>query len=187
MNAIVYGINDSISFSGGRLHAWFIAEALAELGFGVFYITNAVPAFYDDFSLYPKHSTIKIININNTKELNYIDNCKLFFLIPDFDSKWYFYGQAVRLSLKFKSILILVSFETPNWFNIVSLNNRNERLWKNWKLVSKFTDVILSLTNEGNKYAIKFFHNLNLFYHLAPPINSKLADGTNINKKKNKF
>lgn len=60
MKIAIIGENSKTDYSGGRFHAWLMAEAMAQRGYKTRYITNNLPVFYSDFSAYPNHKQIEI-------------------------------------------------------------------------------------------------------------------------------
>lgn len=152
----IYGSNDPFSYSGGRIHALLIAEGLANLNYDVYYITESKPVFTNDFSHFPNHARITFIDLNQFKK-NISFDLVYFFLVPDFDNSWDFYLQAIILSFKHNSKLVLLSFETPNWLKALSIKNVDFLKWGYWKRVSKFCNCILSSTSEGTFFARRFY------------------------------
>ena len=58
MRIILTGITNKNGYTGGRFHAWMIAEALANLGHEVTFWTNNIPKFINDISSLPKHNNL---------------------------------------------------------------------------------------------------------------------------------
>lgn len=186
MNNLVFiGINNSKSFSGGRYHAWLMAEAAAEMGWNVSFITNDYPSFYNDFAdpeLYPFHSQIKV-NLSKLtwgKLNSLLDTpCDLLVVIPHATVESDMYEAAITFARVKKAKIILVNFETPNWFNNLSPVKRQESKWMGWKDVARHSSMILSLAAEGSRYAREYYsdvHHHTIFEHCWPTINTRMAD-----------
>ena len=81
MNIHIICENSNKDFSGGRIHAWTIAEALALEGVDVNFITNNIPVFYSDFNYLKNHDDIKVTlsELEILDELN-MDSSELSFL-----------------------------------------------------------------------------------------------------------
>ena len=75
--------------------------------------------------------------------------------------------------------LVLLNFETPNWFNILSPVKRDEALWDNWKRIAPDIAMVLSISAEGERYAREFFSRTPptmAFEYCHPCINTVVAD-----------
>ncbi|MGD9971489.1 MAG: glycosyltransferase [Desulfatirhabdiaceae bacterium] len=181
---VIFGINIPNGFSGGRYHAWFVAEAAAENGWDVTFITDNYPSFYkdfDDLALYPKHKDIKVSLCHIRKKdctLPSID-CDFLIVIPHNDCHGPFTENALRFAEKKGARISLLNFESPNWFNSLSPVKRDEKKWDGWKQVASKAAMIFSLSEEGTKYAREFYTDIapdTQFAHLWPTINTRLAD-----------
>ncbi len=165
-------------YSGGRYHAWMMIEALASCGHQVTAWTNNVPAFLEDFSTFPAHNSIKI-------------ECSSYFLklpdgifdvvivVPHMGGNYDFYIKAFLLARKFQARLVLLNFESPNWYNQLSPKPRDPYLWNYWVETSRVADMILSSAAESTRFAKDFYQETlswTLFRHCYPSINSLVAD-----------
>ena len=75
--------------------------------------------------------------------------------------------------------LVLLNFETPNWYNKLSPVKRDPSLWNSWKYCGYYASLILSSTNESNKFAKQYYSKLGdetWFDYCYPSINSIVAD-----------
>ena len=163
MKIAIWGKNSKTSYSGGRIHAWLMAEALVENGHEVSYFTNNTPKFYDEFSNFNNHNKIKLY-VNSLfrfkNEKKYYD---LIFLIPHLKSlksfiydNHFFYKGLIKLKNNNKSLLIKLDFESPNWITKIIPESRSIDQYKYQKKYNKFVDGILSSTNLGMSYAKKY-------------------------------
>jgi glycosyltransferase involved in cell wall biosynthesis len=184
---VFFGINSSKSFSGGRYYAWLLAEALAEAGWDVSYVTTARPLFYDDFTdpaLFPAHNRIKMhycpINGQRACRMPAID-CDVVLLVPQTGRSRVVYERGLAFAARNRARIALLSFEAANWFNALSPVKRDPRDWDGWRLVSRCAALILSLAAEGTAWARCFYDAAPpsaLFEHLWAPINTRAADAT---------
>jgi len=179
------GINQSEGFSGGRYHAWLTAEAAAERGWEVSYVTNNIPSFYKDFddkSLFPAHDKIKVhlCNVTGKNNVQLPDiPCDILVVVPHGNSNGPFYRRALEYAAKHKARVALLNFESPNWFNALSPQPREVKRWDGWKLVSESSSLVFSLAAEGSKWAREFYDTAppaTQFDHLWPTINARVAD-----------
>jgi glycosyltransferase involved in cell wall biosynthesis len=184
MKIAIWGINSSKKYTGGRLHAWFIAEALSHSGHEVEYFTNNIPAFYNEFQHYPKHNLIKI-NVNSFFIFNIRKKFDIIFVIPHvLTPKSYLIDRFIF----FKSIesqkkintskLIYLDFESPNWVNEVVPNTRPYKKYKYCDQIIKKSDIILSTTKTGKDYASKYYSKFNkhlVYEQLYLCINDSIA------------
>jgi len=162
-------------YSGGRLLALGMAEALAIAGAKVDFITNCVPEMYKEFEPFSR-VRIKTADFRNMSP--WVDRMiDVVIIIPGgaagYHSEW------VRHAIECRAKIILLNFESPNWFNKVSPFKRRMDLWAGWDIVSEHADLILSISAEGNKYARAYYSNCPqgcLFDFCYPGINTILAD-----------
>ncbi|EGG1144476.1 glycosyltransferase, partial [Campylobacter jejuni] len=179
MKVAIIGRNSSNGYSGGRYHSWILAEQMSTFS-EVLYYTNNKPVFMNDFEIYQYHSRIQIKILDE----DFSQLCKekytpnIVILIPHLSYNMLFFNNIIRFALKHKSKLILLNFESPNWFNKYSPAQRDYRLWDGWLLASKFSDCVLSASKESCNYATQFYpqEKYRLFEYCYPPINSQVAD-----------
>ncbi len=175
------------TYSGGRYCAWVMGECLAEKGNDVYFITNNLPIFYNDFKEYPNHYKV---NLCLTKDFDVkIDEEKLDYvvLIPNQDKDDYFYVMCRNFALKMGAKLVLENFESANWFNKYSPVPRDESMWKFWRETCMDGCLVLSFAQEAMKYAQEFYVDnpqYTRFDHWAPAINSRVADRIEVEKEK---
>lgn len=192
---VFIGINNKTGFSGGRFHAWHLAEAAAEIGWSVTFITNNKPSFYDDFGdfdTYPKHSNIKIY-IEKITELECLFSeiaCHLLVVIPHLNCSGVFTNNVFALAKINNCPIVLLNFETPNWFNALSPVLRDESRWKGWKEIAARASLVLSLTKEGTNYALRYYNSTNeclQYEHCYPAITNRIADIVPVRKKQKRI
>ncbi|WCE29878.1 glycosyltransferase [Vibrio sp. SCSIO 43137] len=179
MNIVVVGRNPEGSYSGGRYHAWILAEAIAK-NHKLIYFSNAKPIFANDFVTYKDHKNVDLRIIDDQfYDLRCEEDIDIVFFIPGMDADNTFYKNTIKFASKKKAHLVLINFESPNWFNKYSVIQRNESLWDNWVMMSRYSSCILSSSKEGMKYAKLFYKNIpqsSVFEFCYPSINSQVAD-----------
>ena len=157
MKCAIFAQNSQSNYSGGRYHSWIMAEGLAHAGHDVFYITDNKPIFSDDFINYPNHNKIRLyLTKHFTLNLpsGFFD---VVVLVPSMNLNPIFYYHVLQFSFTRHAHLILLNFETPNWFNSLSPSKRSHIKWLNWKFCAYFSSLILSSSKESEKYARKYF------------------------------
>lgn len=179
MNITVIGRNPANAYSGGRYHAWILAEAIAK-NHNMIYFTNACPIFSSDFASYESHEKIDLRLIDDKfNDLDCEEDIDIIFFIPSMDNDNSFYKNTLKFAQRKNAHLVLINFESPNWFNKYSVVQRDEKLWDNWLMMSQFASCILSSSKEGDFYAKDFYNNVPdsaIFDYCYPAINSKVAD-----------
>jgi len=173
MKIIITGLTNKNVYSGGRFHAWMMAEALANSGHEVTFWTNNIPKFINDISILPKHKNLKIILTKFFLTLPK-ERFDLLILIPDSSQSFQLFISSLLIARKNNSKIILLNFETPNWYNELSPVHKDPSIWKYWFYFSKFSDLVLSISKEGTKYAKKYYLDtpkFTLFKHCYPTIN----------------
>lgn len=179
MKIAIVGRNSSSGYSGGRYHSWVLAEQMSTFS-DVVYFTDNIPVFVNDYLTYKYHANVQIKIIDSdfiqlSKE-SYAPHIVI--LIPHLSYDLQYFKNIIRYSLKNKSKLILLNFESPNWFNQYSSVQKDYKLWDGWVLASKFADCILSASKQSSYYASQFYLNndISIFKYCYPSINSKVAD-----------
>ncbi len=177
MNIVIAGRNSASEYSGGRYHAWMMAEALAHAGHDISVWTDNIPVIQNDFSLYPAHHSIKIFKSPHFSEPSSIKP-KIVILVPH-PGQDAFFNKVILYAKKHRSRLILLNFETPNWYNSLSPQPKDASLWDAWRETARYADLILSSAEESDRFAQIFYKNVSLgtiFRHCYPSINSLVAD-----------
>lgn len=170
-----------MGYSGGRYHVVLLCTALAAAGFQVTLLTNNFPVFLDDFLSCAGHLDVEIILtpdfVQNVPVFGRVDTVVC---VPGMKDPINHYEASVHLSATTGAKLVLLNFETPNWFNETAFKKRAPALWANWNWVSRRSDVVLSSTHIGSIYAQEFFKRAaeagTKFDTLSPGINSVVAD-----------
>lgn len=183
----VFATNGKNVYSGGRYASYALAECLAEVGHDVFYITNNKPIFYDDFKENSNHSKVnivvsgKFIIDDNNEKFDFV------FLTPHQSSNQDFYTVVKQFARDRDARLVLINFESPNWFNEYAPVKRDVAMWDEWLNCCDESCLILSISKEGMKYA-KEFYTRNpkhvYFDYWYPSINSNVADQVSVKKEK---
>ncbi len=168
-------------YSGGRYHAWVMAEALAHKGNQVYMITNYLPQFSKDFESYPNHKQIKIIL---TKDFYFFalqeERLDYVICVPGLNEGKRFYYACINLAISKKARFAFINFETPNWYHeVCSEMSRSEKDYQVLQKICGYGCLIFSSANESKKYAVEYYHKFpNRTQHCvwSPPINSVVAD-----------
>lgn len=173
-------------YSGGRYHMWIMAEALAYMDNIVYFVTNCVPTFSEDFVCYPKHSNIMMILVADFNDLSLMkDDLDYVICATDSDNVSYKYS-ALLLSLEKNARFAFINFETPNWYKKYAVMTRRENAYLAMREICEFGCLIISSTNEAQKYA-KDYYDKHLdsteFVVWSPAINSMIADSVHAERK----
>ncbi len=177
-------------YSGGRYHAWIMAEALSYIGHDVYFILNNYPIFYDDFSNYKNHKNINVIKTQDKHFNIRLPKVKKFdFVIvaPNQDRDRTFYDECRMFAIRKKAKLVLINYESRNWFESFIKNDRDNNFWWHWRGLTKAGCLVLSSANESMKWAKKFYIDnprKTRFDVWNPAINSVEADRIDVEKEK---
>jgi|SaaInlStandDraft_5_1057022.scaffolds.fasta_scaffold28949_2 hypothetical protein len=185
----VFAHNSKAHYSGGRYHAFVMALSLVNAGFKVTFVTDNIPVVYQDFEGYQERDNLNIKLVKSFKQKYLSESFDTVILVPGMDGyhNVNIYQLAVRQKKKFGSKLILLNFESPNWFNKYSPKPRAEYLWAGWRFVAAHSDVILSMTEEAIKYA-KTYYDVDdaRHFYCYPAINDQAVQSlANYSKEKN--
>lgn len=178
MRVAIFATMPHDTYSGGRYYSLMLAEALAAGGHEVHFCTNHTPIFYSDLAAFPDHESV-----NLTLTDNFVNN------LPDgdFDAVFLtpgtsipgFYDRIELFAIERNAHLIFVNFESGNWYNALSPAPRPLSDWAPWKRASRCASVILSISQEGNRWAKDFYTSCwkhTRFDHCYPPVNTPAAD-----------
>ena len=178
------------SYSGGRMHAWIIAESLSYMGNDVYFITNNHPVFKDSME-HSGHDKIKLILtddfnpvIPDVYDLDYV------VLIPHRSINETYYRKVRNFTVYMNAKLILINYESVNWMNSYLSEPMEEKLWTPWLNTCLDGCMIMCSNKESMKYA-KEYYKINPMYtvfdYWYPPINTIVADNMPIGKKENRI
>ncbi len=183
MRIAIFATNEPNIYSGGRYASLMMAEALALAGHDTYYATNNRPLFYDDLSVLPGH---KSLSLHLTRDFvsdlprGEFDIVVLVPYVPFRNRNNTGFFTAVRSFARERAAkLVLLNFETPNWFNTLSPAPVDDTLWDSWKACCEDGCLVLSLSMEGMKYARRFYTDypdITEFDYCYPSINSVAAD-----------
>lgn len=175
MRILICGIMPKQAYSGGRYHAWMMAEAFAAAGHEVVFWTNNEPIFLDDFSTFEAHQkiTLKITSDFSESPGNDWD---FIWLIPHKNPPHHVFRRALEISHASKAKLGFLNFETPNW--VAKTSPINDEAWRAWRIIAPHTHLILASTNEGLIHAKEYFGDITSARYAScnPPINNFVAD-----------
>ncbi|PAB59147.1 glycosyltransferase [Anaeromicrobium sediminis] len=108
-------------------------------------------------------------------------------LTPNQQKNSFYYDIVKKFARDTNANLVLLNFESPNWFNKYSPIYRAEDKWTQWLKCCEESCLILCSAKESIKYA-KEYYTLNAehvyFDYWYPSINSKAADSVDPKKEK---
>ena len=168
-------------YSGGRYHAWVMAEALAHNGNQTYVITNNLPQFSKDFEIYPNHKKIQVILTKDfysfelaEKKLDYV------ICLPGVTEGKRFYDACLNLAVSKSARFAFINFETPNWYHdVYAKMDRPEKDYLTLRTLCRYGCLIFSSANESQKYAAEYYDRYpdkTEYCVWSPPINSMVAD-----------
>ena len=163
-------------YSGGRLAALTYAESLAAAGADVSFFTDHRPQMLKEFKHFSRvHYEAPFeggVESANWKGFDWI------IIVPSMNNPAMLEGWAQKAS-RAGSRIALLNFESGDWFNSLSNVPRSIEKWDGWKLVASKSSAVISLSQEGNKWAKGFYTSVRedcTFTFCYPSINSIVAD-----------
>lgn len=165
-------------YSGGRLLALTMAEALACTGARVDFLVNNIPEMYDEFRSF-SWVQLRQVDFSSLNLSYWVDRQIDVVVIVPHQGGLPEHGEWLRHAIECRARIVLLNFESPNWFNEVSPHKRDPKLWAGWDLISEYAHLILSISGEGDKYARSYYRNCRpdcRFDFTYPGINTVLAD-----------
>jgi glycosyltransferase involved in cell wall biosynthesis len=100
------------------------------------------------------------------------------------------YYEALLMARRDRARVVLLNWETPNWFNANSSEPRDPAMWRPSLDVARVADLILSMSGTSTEYARAFFTDVPrslLFRHIYNAINSQVADSVRDVPKENQI
>lgn len=161
------------AYSGGRLTSLNLANSLAECGVQVELLTNVYPRMALEYRRFGKLK-IRVVNLNTLPTLTGFD---FVVCVPHLGNQEMLASWARKVEAD-SANLVLLNFETPNWFNsLVPAFERDAGEWAGWVFLAQRAQHIISLSREGTKFAREFYGSVGArFSEVYPSINSRLAD-----------
>lgn len=175
----IVGWNSATQYSGGRYHAWMMAEALAHGGHHVTYVTNNTPIFARDFETYPHHRDIRVHHTANFRSGMPHYDFDVVILVPHPHRDPGFSIKVDAFVRTRHARFATLNFETPNWFNAMAPVPRDLRAYLPWQRLCTRADMVISSTKESVRYAREYFngYDRNITHvDCYPSINSRVAD-----------
>ncbi|MCK5020233.1 MAG: glycosyltransferase [Candidatus Peribacteraceae bacterium] len=132
--------NTSIHYSGGRIHLYQYAWALAAGGVDVQFYTDRKPIWVAD---YPKQENLHIVvgKSNYPKDIDVLVT----------DGKQSYGARAIAYRKQNpRTKLVLMNFETPNW--VAKFNERVSKKMQHTMDVCKAADLLVCNSDESAKY-----------------------------------
>lgn len=163
-------------YSGGRLHALTMAEALALAGAEVDILADAVPEMYAEFRAF---SRVKLRTTDLRNLSPWADRSIDVVVVVPAINDYFCHGEFVRHAIECRAKIVLLNFESPNWFNAVSPFKRDARGWIGWEIASEYADMIMSSAEESTKWARAYYSKAParcIFESNPPGINTVVAD-----------
>ena len=166
------------TYSGGRYYAFMLAEALAAGGHETHFITNNRPIFLGDLSAFPDHDAIHLTYTDDYCSNLPEGNFDAILLVPG-TSLSGFYDLVELFAMERNAHLVLINFESGNWFNALSPVKRPLSNWAPWKKAATNASLILSISKEGDRWAKEFYTDCwpqTTFDYCYPPLNTPAAE-----------
>src|SRR5262245_8198927 len=115
-------------YSGGRYCAFMFAEALAAAGHEAHVICDTRPVFVSDLESLPRHDAIKFHWTTDFRHDLPEGRFDVVILVPG-TSRPGFYVDVELFAHKRGARLVLLNFESPNWYNSLSPQTRPAKEW----------------------------------------------------------
>ena len=176
----IYSEMPSLGISGGRYHALMKVHALAEMGHNVFFVTNAIPIFWDFFNNFNSNGNIQLI-LTETFEANMPAGVSFDLIIgvPGGSQSALLLNQATLMAHEHEAHIALLNFESGNWFNENKAHQKPLSFWNSWLDFAASADIIISSAKLASHKAKPFYgkRNKNLTYvDCGPSVNYEITD-----------
>lgn len=168
----------TMSYSGGRYHALLLAQAMAGAGAEVTVLTNSHTACKQDFESVME-VTVHYVVDENFRSVAVPGAFDVVIVAPSGGFRPAFYACAEEVAHSTGATLVLINYESANWFNSLAPTPDDPRIWDYWRRTVLHGGVVLSSARESDRWARAFYlpHDEPIvFDHCYPPINSIAAD-----------
>jgi len=175
MNLVIFMQNPRFGYSGGRYHALILAEAFASRGHNAWILSNTRTEVFEDLNNLPDHNRINFIVTKRFNHLLYIDRADIVLIVPSMAKDESLYMRASECAAMNSARLVLLNFESPNWFNSLSPTPRDSSLWNFWHKYAKLSSVVLCSAEESVRFAREYYEvdtNVTIFRSCPPAINN---------------
>jgi hypothetical protein len=165
-------------YSGGRYYAIMLAAGLSKQNEVHFYTNSPNNQIYKECFGY---ANIKFFSYNNL-DLNQEYDFSIIF--PGGERNFHLHDKMLEIA-KFKSAkTYLFSFETENWWNSFSIQNKDSNIWLPWKKISKHVDGIICVSKECVDWAREYYEKDDDFpmFGIEGPINTVICDSVEVKK-----
>jgi len=177
MNVLMLCEHSSKGYSGGRYFAWTMAEALATFCQKVTVLTRERPFFENDFAAFPAHGKVEIRQHGDLALPH--EPHDLVICVPSLSLDWTIYARAIEAKAAWRTHLMFIDFESPQWYNENNAVKRTAAQTLSWRLMAGVCDSILSFTRYGSDKAAAYYKVGSAgrrFVSCIPSINSIAAD-----------
>lgn len=186
MDIAICATNPAKTYSGGRYHALMLAEALVVAKYNLTYVTNQLPVFFSEFASFRDHANIKC---HLTTDFLSFPQAKfdVVFIVPGSPIRD-FYHRTVAFAKSCNAHIVLLNFESGNWFNELSPSAKPLSHWDGWNYVASNATLILSSSREGSRFAEHFYAtpHQTIFRYCYPAINTPVADSVTAKRQCNR-
>lgn len=170
-----------LGYSGGRYHAYIMVRCLALEGNRVYLITDAIPQFVKDFKDWGYEENIHyVITQDMVLDEDIGSDFDYCIIVPTLKPDQIFCNNCEKIIQTIGGRLVLLNFETPNWYNeFIPEGRRLDSLLEMRKLLWKYGGIVLSSTFESQKFAQDYYgkDSSSIRYQIwNPAINSVAAD-----------
>ena len=126
MKILICSIMPQGAYSGGRYHAWMMAQAFAALGHQVTFWTNNTPIFIDDFEDFDFGDRF-VLRLTRDFSDTPDGPWDFVWIIPHKHPPVKVFRRALDISVANKAKLGMLSFETPNWIAKTAEHGTNQK------------------------------------------------------------
>lgn len=168
----------TMTYSGGRYHALLLAYAMARGGADVTVLTNSHTAFGRDCES-EMDATVRFIVDEDFRSDAIPGVFDVVVVAPSGAFRPEFYASAEEVAHRTGATLVLINYESANWFNSIAPTPDDPRVWDYWRRTVLHGGVVLSSARESDRWARNFYLPRDkpiVFDHCYPPINSIAAD-----------
>jgi glycosyltransferase involved in cell wall biosynthesis len=181
----VFVSNPPDIYSGGRYHALMLAHASVLAGNDTFYFTNQMPIFWQDFEGFETSKKLTTILYTDESALSSVTKLDFLVIVPG-NPNPNFYRQALKTAKDTSAKIVLLNFESENWFYKYAPQKKSKDHWFQWRKISNCSTIVLCSANESRHYAELYYTDVpksSSFEVCEPAINTLVADKVKTTKK----
>lgn len=168
-----------VRYSGGRYHALLLSYAIAHGDIDVTVVSDSQSAFVADLEKTYGADSVTFVASPEYDHRAIVGRFDYVFIAPTGGFNPAFYACAESVAGRSGATLVLINYESANWFNSLAPTPDDLAVWDYWRRIVVRGGVVLSSTHESDSYARSYYQADRQpleFAQCYPPLNSQTVE-----------